>query len=76
MGGWGDFKQNIQYATSDYWEDRKSIYRLNWCTNLWNLLCVAKNIFEDPTEVGKENCKIRTEDYHTEKFYQIKRLIW
>lgn len=27
---------------------------------------MAKNIFEDPTKVGKENCKIRTEDYHKE----------
>lgn len=65
MGGWGDFKVQTTYTICSIrlLEERKGI---KWCTNLWNLLCMAKNIFEDPTKVGKENCKIRTEDYHKE----------
>lgn len=28
--------------------------------NLWNLICMDKNIFEDPAEVDNKNCKDKT----------------
>lgn len=77
FGGWvgrlwnAKFKQNI-ICDNRLLDRERNYLQINRCTNLWNLLWVAKDIFEDPTEVGKENCKIEQKTFLKKKFIQEK----
>lgn len=49
-------KVDALQATMTRQKGKEQICR--FMTNLRNLLCMAENIFEDATEVVKENCKV------------------